>query len=315
MGWQISNEEEEVLQGMHWLAKDVYSRCLRRFMNFDTGEVGRPPKAIGYQMMAETCEFIPDRGSTLRYHKPNRDELRAAIKSLIRHGLVILISKPREQPVYQLPLAKINRASPTATPEKSGYSHEVRGFYPNEEQPKNNQRTTSKEQPEQAGITPIYIDDYRNTQGATSEQPARNSIHQGSALPNLTIPVQIEFDGETLKQIPSSASKWCELFINHFRFDLHEVKTVKVMGMFTYWVDSKLTLAEACIAVEAAEHRLERRPDKPIYYKLFAEQVIKERNNKSKPQGARYGKNNNTTDALELANQQLGGSGVYEHED
>jgi len=321
---QWNDQEESELQGLPLLTQIVYLRCFRRFMDYDTGIVGIARK-IGYQMMAETCETVPDKGSRLQYTKPTRNELRAAVRQLIRRGLIILISKRLEQPVYKLPLATTNHAPPTPTLENFEQSEEVGGFYSQEERQRNDkgglQAEQQGERQSKPNVSPLFIitSEVMNDKGSNKKndkrQPAMNDIHQGSVLPYLTIPVQITISEVESIQIPDKASEWCEFFVNHVRYQFHEVKTVPVMTMFRTWCEVKLSLAEAVVAIEAAEQNLGKRPDKPAYYKLFVEEAVKNRNAKLNSQGAPHVKTNKRATAEELAIEQLGGNRVYEHED
>lgn len=311
MATQWNDEENYALLGLPLLARVVYWQCFRCYMDYDTGIVG-VARRISYQMMAEICEFTPDKGSKQPHYRPTREQLRAAVRQLQRKGLLELKSKPLEPPVYLLLLATTNRASPTSTLENCDDSQEVGGFYSQEEPPRNHQGGTPTGT---TSNTPIYIEDYMNPKGTTKEPQGMNPIPQGSVLPNLTLPVQITISDEDSKKIPARPSEWCEFFVNHVRYQFHEVKTVPASTMFRTWCESKLSLFEAVIAIEAAELKLGRRPDKPAYYKLFVEQVIRERNKKQNPQGAHYGKAGKRPTAEELAIEQLGGGRVYEHED
>jgi len=292
-------------------------------MDYDTGLVGAVRK-ISYQMMIETCESIRERGSRLPNVRPTRDELRATIQQLIRRGMLELISKRMQQPVYRLPLATVNRSSPTATFYKKPSSGGGGSSSPIEEQPMNNQAEQpekgNKEQPEKEGVKPLNIlsfedrSNQKNNQKNNHHKEGMNDIHQGSGL-NLTIPAHISLSDEELKQVPNNASKWCEFFTQYVRFDVHEVKSVNTMTLFRLWCEDKVSVGEAVIAIEAAEQKIGKRPDTPKFYKNFVAQVIQDRNAKNIPQGVNHVKSSKRATAEEIAREQLGGHRVYEYED
>jgi len=311
---QWNDEEEFELQGLPPLTQIVYLRCFRRHMDYNSGLVGAVRK-ISYQMMIETCETIRERGSKYQNIKPTRNQLRAAIQQLLRRGLLQLVSKRMQQPIYRLPLATVNRFSPTATL-KNGNSSGGESSGSNEEQPMNNQEEQPEEQPTKSAAKPLNVVSFenKNNQRNNQQQEGMNDIHQGSGIPNLTIPVQILLDEEKLKHAPTSGSEWGQFLMDKARYALHEVRTINVMTMFRLWCDSNFTLSEAVVAIEAAESKLGARPDTPAYYKNFAAQIIRDRNKKL-PQGVHHVSKNKRLSAKELAEEQLlGGHRVYEHE-
>lgn len=68
------------------LAVTLYIRCFRANMGFTDGCV-----FVSYRSMAQALEHIPPRGSTRPVSRPTKDELRHAIKQLLKTGLIKLV--------------------------------------------------------------------------------------------------------------------------------------------------------------------------------------------------------------------------------
>lgn len=302
---QWNDEEDLALQGLPYLAQIIYLRCLRRYMDYRTGVVGRARK-ISYQMIMECCEISRDWGSNRPSERPTRAQIRAALAQLERAGLIAPAAKPHRYHglVYQLLMASYDKDA------------EVR---PQKERPRNDQGTTKEERPEEQqrgatkgadNVTPLYIGRTGTAGGTTKERPAktpeeqrrndqpdaaRNDIHPGSDLPDLTTPVEFDFSEQELKHIPGRR-EWIQFICNQCRFDFHEVmQSPKVRQMVLQWAEWKLSVDEAATAIEAAEHKLGRRPDTPMWYAGFVEEVVQHRtrdrsNQSPQPQGGRHGR-------------------------
>ncbi|MCG8004678.1 MAG: hypothetical protein JAY88_14660 [Candidatus Thiodiazotropha lotti] len=83
------NEEEQLaLYGLSLLARVVYLQVLRWRMDYATGIVGGPGRRLSYMAIAETVDFIPDKGSNVSPDKPSKGRLRAVLRELVRSGLI-----------------------------------------------------------------------------------------------------------------------------------------------------------------------------------------------------------------------------------
>lgn len=86
--YQWSDSENEKLRGLSMLAQLVYLRCLRPYVDIDTGIAPANGRIICYEMMRDELQFIPDFGSTKKRWVPTGGQLRAAISELERAGLI-----------------------------------------------------------------------------------------------------------------------------------------------------------------------------------------------------------------------------------
>ncbi len=88
-GFLTSNAEWQALRAVDHLARDLYL-ALRRCMDFRTGIVGGPRKAISWQALREDCE-VPGRPG-VRCYRPSEMQLRRRVEQLEKCGLVRRIS-------------------------------------------------------------------------------------------------------------------------------------------------------------------------------------------------------------------------------
>lgn len=88
-GFLTSNAEWQALRAVDHLARDLYL-ALRRCMDFRTGIVGGPHKAISWQALREDCE-VPGRPG-VRCYRPSEMQLRRRVEQLEKCGLVRRIS-------------------------------------------------------------------------------------------------------------------------------------------------------------------------------------------------------------------------------
>ena len=88
-GFLTSNAEWQALRLVDHLARDLYL-ALRRCMDFRTGVVGGPHKAISWQALREDCEG-PGRPG-VRCFRPTEQQLRRRAEQLEKCGLVRRIS-------------------------------------------------------------------------------------------------------------------------------------------------------------------------------------------------------------------------------
>lgn len=88
-GFLTSNAEWQALRAVDHLARDLYL-ALRRCMDFRTGIVGGPAKAISWQALREDCE-VPGRPG-VRCFRPTEQQLRRRVEQLEKCGLVRRIS-------------------------------------------------------------------------------------------------------------------------------------------------------------------------------------------------------------------------------
>ena len=84
---QFNDDEDSVLQGLRPATQVIYLRGIRRFMDYETGLVGVKRK-ISYTSLSECCEFIPDTRCNIKAERKTKEGVRAAIKELVRAGLV-----------------------------------------------------------------------------------------------------------------------------------------------------------------------------------------------------------------------------------
>ena len=68
------------------LAVALYIRCFRANMDYTSGTV-----FVSYRGMAQALEHTPPRGSTTPASKPSKEQLRQAIRQLLRVGLIKLV--------------------------------------------------------------------------------------------------------------------------------------------------------------------------------------------------------------------------------
>ncbi|MEW8253749.1 MAG: hypothetical protein AB2747_05305 [Candidatus Thiodiazotropha taylori] len=83
-----NDSEQAALRGLSLLARVIYLQVFRWRMDFATGIVGGLGRKLNYWAIAEEVDFIPDKGSHDPANKPTIGKMRAAIRQLIRAGLV-----------------------------------------------------------------------------------------------------------------------------------------------------------------------------------------------------------------------------------
>lgn len=91
-----NKSEQQALYGMSLLARVVYLQVLRWRMDFKTGIVGGVGLKLSYAAIAESVDFIPDRGSHEQMWKPTKAKLRAVMRELMRAGLICDVGSSRE---------------------------------------------------------------------------------------------------------------------------------------------------------------------------------------------------------------------------
>ncbi len=84
-GFLTSNDEWQALRSVDHLARDLYL-ALRRCMDFRTGVVGGPHKAISWQALREDVE-VPGRPG-VRSYRPSEQQLRRRVEQLEKCGLL-----------------------------------------------------------------------------------------------------------------------------------------------------------------------------------------------------------------------------------
>ncbi|MCK4125459.1 hypothetical protein HFK83_24210 [Ralstonia pseudosolanacearum] len=87
-GFLTSNDEWQALRSVDHLARDLYL-ALRRCMDFRTGVVGGPHKAISWQALREDVE-VPGRPG-VRSYRPSEQQLRRRVEQLEKCGLLCRI--------------------------------------------------------------------------------------------------------------------------------------------------------------------------------------------------------------------------------
>lgn len=110
MRCQWSEEENEALQGLSWLAQVIYLRALRWHMDYATGVVGLT-RGISYQMLREVAYVEPVPGA----HSAGTGDvtisaIRNALKQLEKRGLIARRSKDRRL-VFFLPMASTDNSA------------------------------------------------------------------------------------------------------------------------------------------------------------------------------------------------------------
>lgn len=79
--------EDDTLLGLPHLAQLLYLRCLRRYVDYETGIVG-VTRRLSYAMFKEVLEVIRERGSTIREPRLTTSQCRIAIEQLERVALI-----------------------------------------------------------------------------------------------------------------------------------------------------------------------------------------------------------------------------------
>lgn len=100
---QWGDDEDGALQGLPHLSQLLYLRCLRRFMDYETGVVGLT-RRVSYQMFREALYVEPVPGRNIKDRDATVQVFRSAVAQLERVGLVEPRSTDR-QLIFFLPLA------------------------------------------------------------------------------------------------------------------------------------------------------------------------------------------------------------------
>lgn len=116
-GYYITRVETDALTGASLLAKNIY-HFLRSRMDIRTGKTGEVYR-ISYQAIIENCETHITRGKGFQIVKPTLKEIRIAIESLERAGL---ITKNADF-VFTLNHAQLISSCPKNTGHKNGITH------------------------------------------------------------------------------------------------------------------------------------------------------------------------------------------------
>lgn len=113
MKWSWSSNEDSALDYLPHRAQVLYLRVLRRRMDFDTGIVGITAR-LSYQMIAEWLEERPPARSKNPVVRPSVSEIRSALASLERAGLIERVMRGGEvlPLVFLLPLAETGLVRP-----------------------------------------------------------------------------------------------------------------------------------------------------------------------------------------------------------
>ena len=104
-GIYILREERELLHGAPWLVRLLYE-ALRWRMDFSRFTVGGRYPEVSWAALAEDLEVWAHPG-LINAGKPGKSQLRRAGDWLVRRGLVVMRSNPRQwQLIFFLPVAK-----------------------------------------------------------------------------------------------------------------------------------------------------------------------------------------------------------------
>lgn len=113
-GYYITRVETDALTGASLLAKNIY-HFLRSRMDIRTGKTGEVYR-ISYQAIIENCETHITRGKGFQIVKPTLKEIRIAIESLERAGLITQFADL----VFTLKHAQLLSSCPKQTGHKKG---------------------------------------------------------------------------------------------------------------------------------------------------------------------------------------------------
>ncbi len=193
---QWNDDEDDALQGLPHLAAMVYLRCLRRYMDYVTGVVGRARK-ISWQMMGEVTEVLRDAQSTVPNYRATNKELRAAVEQLIRVGLVIRLPKINpvnkfESQCYQLPLATVNGVQSHDPPDDLGLNQNTGLVREKYEGQKRGKGTGAKEGQEISDCNSTQSPSNNTASGAKEGQGQRGN-HQ---ITDIDIQIDRQIDAE-----------------------------------------------------------------------------------------------------------------------
>lgn len=101
MDYKINQDERNALKGLPHLPRLVYLEALRPYMDFATGFVGIK-RGVSYQSLSEELYVEPHTG--YESGSPSRQQMRRAVKTLEREGLVAIQSEGKRL-VLHCPLA------------------------------------------------------------------------------------------------------------------------------------------------------------------------------------------------------------------
>lgn len=90
MDFKINQEERDALKGLPHLPRLTYLEAIRPYMDYATGVVGIK-RGISYQSLAEELYIEPHTGYT-DSGSPSKQQLRRALKTLERAGLILIQS-------------------------------------------------------------------------------------------------------------------------------------------------------------------------------------------------------------------------------
>lgn len=327
-----NDEEDAALRGLPWMARVLYLQGLRRHMDYSTGLVGLS-RRISYQSMREVLEVHRDLGSKLEPDKVTNDQIRAALAQLERAKdadghpapLIARVRQPGQGKfaplVFRLLLATVKK------PDSSGSCPDFAGgasIRPNEEPQENPKGGTPSGAPRKAAVIPLYIVEPQEAagEGTPKEPQGRNHTPPGSGNNNHTLPVRPDdeiLQRYELRLVPTKTDTWACFMAWARMFQFHIVKQVAVIQLFREWVNAGVRVEQMLDAMHAAEAKLGRVPDSPLYYRNFVAEVLlvqsRQRQGYQPPNagGHRHG---NKPSAAEMARDQLGGgSRVYDNED
>lgn len=120
-GYYVTGVEDDALYGASPLAFRAY-HLLRSVMDYQTGIVGRQ-RRISYQMLMEALETHTPRGQGVQITRPTLKEVRVALDSLLRTGL---LAREPEPFVFYLPLASTVEVRQKQTGQSEGMAGEAK---------------------------------------------------------------------------------------------------------------------------------------------------------------------------------------------
>jgi len=117
--WLLTEQEDDLLQGLSCEAQVIYMRVFRRYMDFDTGVV-----SVGHAQMKQVCEFIADNGSkerSVRVSDLTTHWARARVAELERSGLIEKIPKQNkfDRPFFRCLSAPMGSVRPEKEPQRN----------------------------------------------------------------------------------------------------------------------------------------------------------------------------------------------------
>ncbi|MDP1586313.1 MAG: hypothetical protein Q8M07_01095 [Prosthecobacter sp.] len=281
------DEEDEALQYLPHRAQVLYLRGLRRWMDYETGIVGRG-REVSMQMFVELLEVGSKFTSNNKTGSVTAREVRTSLYQLERVGLIERIEGRRISAlvhtlVFRLPLAAVdNSVKNSQVTVRSQSGHTSGG-------------TASASSGAACAVSQgtVMAQSGHTSQGTPPVSGIRTTLSP--------VVVDVESIGADPGERPESAAEWFAFFSSRcgVRFEHRKIHTAKNGQLFAAWVGRGVCVGDVLEAMAMAHGALGGSfPDGPSYYGWALDAVMQARAEGVNGSGRQVGKRVSGADIL-----------------